>query len=167
MARVTVEDCLEQVNNRFELVLIAAQRPRQIIKGSPTLLDVGKNNKEAVIALREIAAGLVDYDIQEAPTEEELAEAIEGLSKDTQEMDDVDIPANLFASLKALSSASGLDEPSPVAPVPAKPAEPAPAEPAEPAPARPAEPAPAEPAEPDAEATNTEPQTGAADGEDQ
>ena len=109
MARVTVEDCLEQVNNRFELVLIAAQRTRQIIKGSPSLLDVERDNKEAVIALREIAAGLIEYNVEEAPSEEELAEAIEGLKRQQEAAAEVDLPANLFASLKALSAAS--DEP--------------------------------------------------------
>ncbi len=113
MARVTVEDCLEQVNNRFELVLIAAQRTRQIIKGSPSLLDVERDNKEAVIALREIAAGLIEYNIEEAPSEEELAEAIEGLKRQQEAAAEVDLPANLFASLKALSAAS--DEPAPAA----------------------------------------------------
>ena len=62
MARVTVEDCLEHVENRFALVLLAAQRTRQIIKGATTLVSQEKGNKEAVIALREIAAGLVRFE---------------------------------------------------------------------------------------------------------
>ncbi len=110
MARVTVEDCLEQVDNRFELVLIAAQRTRQIIKGAPTLLDVERDNKEAVIALREIAAGLVEYHIEEAPSDEELAEAIAGLTQADEDAGDSDIPAELFASLKALSAANADDD---------------------------------------------------------
>jgi len=118
MARVTVEDCLEQVNNRFELVLIAAQRTRQIIKGSPSLLDVERDNKEAVIALREIAAGLIEYNVEEAPSDEELAEAIEGLKRQQEAAAEVDLPANLFASLKALSAASDVAEPA-AAPKPA------------------------------------------------
>lgn len=60
MARVTVEDCLKQVPNRFALVLLAAHRTRQLMKGSrPTVED---SNAEAVIALREIASGTVRYD---------------------------------------------------------------------------------------------------------
>jgi DNA-directed RNA polymerase subunit omega len=62
MARVTVEDCLEQVENRFALVLLAAQRTRQLMKGEEALLDNKDDNKEAVTALREIAAGLVSLD---------------------------------------------------------------------------------------------------------
>ena len=57
MARVTVEDCLEQVPSRFELVLLAARRAKQLLKGSRPLID--SSNKEVVSALREIAAGKV------------------------------------------------------------------------------------------------------------
>lgn len=62
MARVTVEDCLEQVENRFALVLLAAQRTRQLMKGEEPLLDDTGDNKEAVTALREIAAGSITLD---------------------------------------------------------------------------------------------------------
>jgi DNA-directed RNA polymerase subunit omega len=55
MARVTVEDCLKQVPNRFELVLAAARRAKQLLKGAPPLIE--SDNKELVTALREIAAG--------------------------------------------------------------------------------------------------------------
>jgi len=60
MARVTVEDCLEREENRFALVVLAAQRCRQLMKGSAPL--VHSKNKSAVGALREIAAGKVRYD---------------------------------------------------------------------------------------------------------
>ena len=62
MARVTVEDCLEQVENRFALVLLAAQRTRQLMKGDEALVDNSTDNKEAVTALREIAAGEITLD---------------------------------------------------------------------------------------------------------
>jgi DNA-directed RNA polymerase subunit omega len=58
MARITVEDCLPFVKNRFELVLLASKRARQISMGSRPLVP-DENDKPAVIALREIAAGLV------------------------------------------------------------------------------------------------------------
>jgi DNA-directed RNA polymerase subunit omega len=58
MARVTIEDCLEKVENRFELVHLAAQRTRMILEGDSSLVDAPKN-KPATIALREIAAGKV------------------------------------------------------------------------------------------------------------
>ena len=77
MARITVEDCLQKVNNRFALIHSAAKRVRQIRKGSePTLLS---KNKDIVVALREIAAGnvFVSHRSQEAPPlviEEQLSE---------------------------------------------------------------------------------------------
>ena len=60
MARVTVEDCLEREENRFALVVLAAQRTRLLMKGAGAL--VASKNKAAVTALREIAAGKVHYD---------------------------------------------------------------------------------------------------------
>ena len=59
MARVTIEDCLEKVDNRFALVHLAAKRVRQLNKGAPVLLDERVKNKEIVVALREIAAGKI------------------------------------------------------------------------------------------------------------
>ena len=56
MARVTVEDCLRNVKNRFELVIVAAQRARQLMRGKETK-DEWDNDKPTVVALREIAAG--------------------------------------------------------------------------------------------------------------
>ena len=58
MARVSIEDCLEKIDNRFDLVLLAAERTKQIMKGAPPLIE-SRDNKEAVTALREIAAGKV------------------------------------------------------------------------------------------------------------
>jgi len=57
MARITVEDCLEQVPNRFRLVLVGARRAKQLLKGARPLVET--DNKEVVTALREIAAGKV------------------------------------------------------------------------------------------------------------
>ena len=59
MARVTVEDCLEKVNNRFALVILAAERARQLAKGAKALVKC--DNKPAVTALREIAEGKVEF----------------------------------------------------------------------------------------------------------
>jgi DNA-directed RNA polymerase subunit omega len=59
MARITVEDCLENIDNRFELVLTATKRARQIGHGAEPLVPE-MNDKPTVIALREIAAGLID-----------------------------------------------------------------------------------------------------------
>lgn len=65
MARITVEDCLEKVPNRFALVLVAAERSKQLMKGDKALVDESeiKKNKEIVTSLREIAAGRVQADL--------------------------------------------------------------------------------------------------------
>jgi DNA-directed RNA polymerase subunit omega len=57
MVRITVEDCLQKSSNRFELVMLAAKRARQLLKGAKPLVE--SDNRDVVIALREIAAGKV------------------------------------------------------------------------------------------------------------
>jgi len=56
MARITVEDCNKFVQNRFELILVAAQRGKELNHGAVALIDNVKKDKEAIVALREIAA---------------------------------------------------------------------------------------------------------------
>ena len=63
MARITVEDCLERIPNRFSLVLVTAERAKQLLKGSDCLIEDDRTNKEVVTALREIAAGRVSVDL--------------------------------------------------------------------------------------------------------
>lgn len=60
MARVTVEDCLEKVSNRFELAVIVSKRVKQLLKGDQALVQT--KNKPVVTALREVAAGKVSFD---------------------------------------------------------------------------------------------------------
>ena len=62
MARITVDDCLEQIPNRFELTLAAAYRARQLASGSLSLVEMGRH-KPTVVALREIAQGRVGREI--------------------------------------------------------------------------------------------------------
>ena len=57
MARVTVEDCLENIHNRFDLILVASKRARQIVRGASEPMVERENDKPTVIALREIAEG--------------------------------------------------------------------------------------------------------------
>ena len=64
MARITVEDCLDRVDNRFELVLIAARRARDLALGREALVP-WENDKPTVVALRELAEGKIDHLIQE------------------------------------------------------------------------------------------------------
>jgi len=81
MARVTVEDCLENVANRFELVMVASKRARQLATGGKDPLVQEESDKPTVIALREIAEGLITNEIlrreSEIDVEEELAEVME------------------------------------------------------------------------------------------
>ncbi len=81
MARVTVEDCLENVDNRFELVMVASKRARQLATGGKEPLVDEESDKPTVIALREIADGMITADIlireDEIEAEEELAEVME------------------------------------------------------------------------------------------
>ncbi len=65
MARITVEDCLEHVENRFDLVLLAARRARQISQGADPLVPA-ENDKPTVIALREIAENLINTESMDA-----------------------------------------------------------------------------------------------------
>ncbi|MEQ8662787.1 MAG: DNA-directed RNA polymerase subunit omega [Gammaproteobacteria bacterium] len=77
MARVTVEDCIPTVGNRFDLVLVASRRARQIAHGAHPLVDVD-NDKLTVVALREIAAGLMNEEIlDEIDAKERAAEEFE------------------------------------------------------------------------------------------
>ena len=98
MARVTVEDCVEKIPNRYELLLVAAQRAKDIESGSPIKVD-RDNDKNSVVALREIAEGKADIeDLQkslvmglqkyvevEEPEEEELE--ILAAEKELSELD--------------------------------------------------------------------------------
>ncbi|MCG8326020.1 MAG: DNA-directed RNA polymerase subunit omega [Thiotrichales bacterium] len=80
MARLTVEDCLDNLDNRYDLVLLASKRARQIIMGAEPMIQED-NDKPTVIALREIADGLVTKDnideINKPEPEEEFPEAAE------------------------------------------------------------------------------------------
>ena len=80
MARVTVEDCLDKVDNRYALVLLVAKRSKQLLKGS-SLTVVAKNNKYIVSALREVAAGTVAFDNSTSPAEERLAQIEKDLNR--------------------------------------------------------------------------------------
>ena len=86
MARITVEDCLDHVDNRFELVMVGSKRARQLaVEGRPALVDE-ENDKPTVIALREIAQGLVTADIlTEVVQDYEIVDAVEETTEATAE----------------------------------------------------------------------------------
>ncbi len=79
MARITVEDCLNHVDNRFELVLLAAKRARQLLAGAEPLVVWG-NDKATVVALREIALGKLNLDkLREADMDGGMAKVREAM----------------------------------------------------------------------------------------
>lgn len=85
MARVTVEDCLDHVENRFELVLLATRRARQMRRFGFEPMVAEENDKPTVLALREIAAGLISHEMldeQEASTQDEPLEVTFGMGDD-------------------------------------------------------------------------------------
>ena len=69
MARITVEDCLDHVKNRFELVLIGSKRARQLAIGGKEAMVPLENDKPTIVALREIENGLIDASIPEEKEE--------------------------------------------------------------------------------------------------
>lgn len=102
MARVTVEDCVDKVTNRFDLVLVAAQRARQISAGAPLLVE-RDNDKNSVVSLREIA--------EEHVFEDDLKESvIHGMRKivESDEPEEVDMSILM----------AGMDSQAPVEPEP-------------------------------------------------
>ncbi len=98
MARITVEDCLENVDNRFELVMVSSKRSRQLQTGGKHPLVSVDNDKPTVLALREIAEGLIDASILIAkpPSVEleeladEAAEAVEKVAEAAAEAEKTD-----------------------------------------------------------------------------
>ena len=77
MARITVEDCLKKIDNQFNLVMTAAKRARRIANGADPLVEL-ENDKPTVVALREIAAGVMNADVlDELEAKERAAEEFE------------------------------------------------------------------------------------------
>ena len=117
MARITVEDCLENVENRFELVLVAAKRTRQLHLGADPLVPEDRD-KSTVIALREIAEGLITNEIlneKEIDPYQEAEEAFAALSETAGETMDggADTAAAVAekASVAAAANATAVEIP--------------------------------------------------------
>lgn len=101
MARVTVEDCVDKVENRFELVLLAAHRGRMISSGSPLTID-RDNDKNPVVALREIA----DQTVAPEDLKEDLIHSLQKyVEVDEPEAD----PVPMIASPSSAATAGGED----------------------------------------------------------
>ncbi len=127
MARVTIEDCLKHVPNRFDLVLLASKRARQLMAGAEPLVPVN-NDKVTVIALRELAEGLLDLEALEKepmgrrtlPDEEYLTTPLDAEARDlmneeihlpgVQEGDFDEAEEETFDTLLGLTSANDTDD---------------------------------------------------------
>jgi len=105
MARVTVEDCLDNVENRFELVLVAAKRTRQLMLGADPLVPEDRD-KLTVVALREIAEGMITRSI----LEEQKIDLEKELFGEAEELDEAEEPSPV-----AMVEKGEAEEPSPVA----------------------------------------------------
>ena len=114
MARITVEDCLENVDNRFELVMVSSKRSRQLQTGGKDPLVSVDNDKPTVLALREIAEGLIDASILVAkpPSVEleeladEAAEAVEKVAEAAAEAE-----AEAEKTVEAVATEETAEEP--------------------------------------------------------
>lgn len=98
MARITVEDCLENVDNRFELVMVSSKRARQLQTGGKDALVSLDNDKPTVLALREIADGLVDAKILIEKPSVELEDVFE--SEQSAEPEASETPAESDSAAK-------------------------------------------------------------------
>lgn len=120
MARVTVEDCVEEIPNRFELVVLASERAKNIASGAPLTIE-RDNDKNPVVALREIAIGNINAEflrelqiaslqknnkVDEVPEENLFAEAQESIG---EEIDYSDVGEDMFSPDAELTQESDSD----------------------------------------------------------
>ncbi len=122
MARVTVEDCIDKVENRFELVLLAAHRARMVSSGAPILVD-RDNDKNPVVALREIADSTISpedlkeelvHSLQkyvEVDEPEPEAVALLGVAAGSVDADDTEVVAERMTEEELLKGLEGLTPP--------------------------------------------------------
>lgn len=101
MAAVTIEDCLKIVPNRFELALIASYRVEQLMNGSPMLYKPKKQEKNTVIALREIGMGLLDVNEIRKEMREKLKtqSLFNNVKENTEEESDKDDDSDILSNI--------------------------------------------------------------------
>ena len=115
MARVTVEDCIVQIPNRFELVLLAAQRARNIGRGEEMTIE-RDNDKNPVVALREIADQTIDFAAVEADLVKSLQRAPEPEPAEEEVLDLIATDENIFGVMdvnEELPAEAGVEDMSP------------------------------------------------------
>ena len=116
MARITVEDCLENVDNRFELVMVSSKRSRQIQTGGKDPLVPLDNDKPTVLALREIAEGLIDASILiTKPPSVELAELADEAAEAVEKVAEAEETVKAFAPEEATEEPAKTEDKEPPA----------------------------------------------------
>ncbi|PCJ25191.1 MAG: DNA-directed RNA polymerase subunit omega [SAR86 cluster bacterium] len=106
MARITVEDCLENVENRFELVMVSSKRARQLQTGGKDALVPEDNDKPTVVALREIAEGHITADILKVKPSIDLGDLGLDIPSDTSTAESTESTAEAKASADSAPEAS-------------------------------------------------------------
>lgn len=109
MARVTVEDCVLKVPNRFELVMLAAQRARNLGRGEAPTVD-RDNDKNPVVALREIAAGTIDLEALRNDLVKSLQRLPEPEPASEEVMDLLPTESNIFAGMDITAEEQAAEE---------------------------------------------------------
>ena len=110
MARVTVEDCVEKIQNRFELVMLAAQRARGISSGAAITVD-RDNDKNPVVALREIADETLDLEQIETSLVQGLQKHVEFDEPDEEELDLLTASDQFSSEFMSATASDGTDAP--------------------------------------------------------
>ena len=109
MARVTIEDCLEKIDNAYDIVSLASQRAKDILDGSEPKIDY--SGKPSVIALKEIAAGLIDMSYFETRRKEKIEEQLSEAIAEEEAIADINDDAQQLAQTEpSISSVESLED---------------------------------------------------------
>jgi len=107
MARITVEDCNQFVPNRFELILVAAQRGKELNHGAAALIDNVRKDKEAIVALREIAAGFLSIEnLEKSIITKSLAKETKKIQSESADKTFDAINEEVLAEIESLKESS-------------------------------------------------------------
>ncbi|MBY0580806.1 DNA-directed RNA polymerase subunit omega [Candidatus Bandiella numerosa] len=108
MARITIEDCNEYVANRFELILVAAQRGKELNHGAVAQIDNVKKDKEAIVALREIAAGLLNIEnLEKSIVKKTFTDGDSRMQSNTNKKTFDQINEEVLAEIESLKESQG------------------------------------------------------------
>lgn len=104
MARVTVEDCVEVIPNRFELSLIAGNRAKALMEGAPQIIESKKKEKETVVALREIGDNLLDVNTVRENMKKEIRDLVQIKETSKKTLSDLENAKKPAADMESIAS---------------------------------------------------------------